>query len=77
MILETLAGSRASAPMLADAGAKSKYEQSVEKQLDGIWDTMFPRSRKYYDNLIKEALAAKGRLKRLRAAKRGKAGKDD
>lgn len=51
IFLETAEYDKVSPPPFADQMGVMKYQQSIQQRLFGIWDAMFPRTKKYYDEL--------------------------
>jgi hypothetical protein len=68
MIFEGFENNRTSLPM-TDSNGMDKFRKAQNEQMDFIWDTMFPRSQKYLEEMeekrAKFKAGSKTRMKRF------------
>jgi len=70
MTFEKLAFDKASPPSFGKKEDGRKFYQNIEKTLDGIWDSMFPPSKKHEED-TKEAMLVFKAKQEKRKAKNG------
>ena len=66
MLLETLEADKIPSPVFGDQMAAMKFQQSIQNRLKRMWDSMFPHSRAYYDEVRRGAMEFKEHLKKWR-----------
>jgi len=77
MIFEGLENSRTTPPMTDKAGSRT-YNSNMKKQLNGLWDIMFPRSAKYHaedEARRQEFIKQRAMYKKMKEEIRGKKAK--
>lgn len=66
MAMEGLEVARVPSPM-TDQSGMIQYRKGMQDQLEGIFEMMFPKTRKYVENQEAAADAAKERMAKLKA----------